>query len=530
MLPQEEIVVAAIGVRDPGKLDSPWANPGPQPSAESVHAAALTLSPGPVLLGGGEPTLRADLPSLIGQFKRPVTVITDGLALNKVDAVKRLRDEGLSGVRIGIHSARADAHDWLVGIPGAHRRIRKSVETLQGAGVEVTAALTLTRPAMPYLEETIALFLRMGLTGVHIRMIERRGGAYGDYVSLSPRLGLLQPALEAGLRLGLRGRLRVSVTGVPHCTIPEFSEVMQPPPEWICPDGISPPSETVTHPGACPDCPPSCEGLSRDYADIFGWSEVISQHAMRPGPLMPSPPPESGDQVCEPPGRRGRQPATRVLRAITQSELANLGGDPMAGRAPGPALARVLINFPATEDTRSIRRRMVQASQEGAETLLILGPMDHPEALPLLREALRLSFQQVILCGDITGLGGQPPNQLLHLRGLTAAWVLDTPENQDVSAQVVGASGITVTHFHLITNTETLGSHLCVDSPAQDRFVFASQVGHGQATEVLAQHKEHPNFGPLSEALARPRNSLYGPPGTPIADINWPQPGLIEVD
>lgn len=173
---------------------------------------------------------------------------------------------------------------------------------------------------------------------------------------------------------------------------------------------------------------------------------------------------------------------------------------------------------------------MVQASQEGAETLLVVGPMDHPEALPLLREALRLSFQHVILCGDITGLGGQPPNQLFHLRGLTAAWVLDTPENQDVSAQVVGASGITVTHFHLITDTEMLGSHLCDDSPPQDRFVFASKVGHEQATGVLAQHKEHPNFGPLSHALEHPRSPLYGPPGTPIADINWPQSSVIEVD
>ncbi|MEC9391790.1 MAG: hypothetical protein VX944_17090, partial [Myxococcota bacterium] len=57
----EALLVTAARVREPGRLDSVWQIPGPEPALRAL----LQLAPDPtpsLVLGGGEPTLRSDFP------------------------------------------------------------------------------------------------------------------------------------------------------------------------------------------------------------------------------------------------------------------------------------------------------------------------------------------------------------------------------------------------------------------------------------------------------------------------------------
>jgi hypothetical protein len=86
--------------------------------------------------------------------------------------------------------------------------------------------------------------------------------------------------------------------------------------------------------------------------------------------------------------------------------------------------------------------RLVQAAQQGATILQVVGTMDHPEAITLLREAQRLSFPIVVLTGDITALVDKPKNQLFHLRGLKEIWIPAGPENEDLAKRIQATASV----------------------------------------------------------------------------------------
>ena len=99
----------------------------PDPPVAALGALAADAPLGPLWLVGGEPTLRGDLPALVLALSRahagPLGVATDGLALASAERLQMLRKAGLTHVRIALHTARPDAHDWLVGRDGAWHKV-----------------------------------------------------------------------------------------------------------------------------------------------------------------------------------------------------------------------------------------------------------------------------------------------------------------------------------------------------------------------------------------------------------------------
>lgn len=432
----ESILVASGRSRDPGRLDSRWQFDVAPPPLKALIEAANTVT-SRLVVGGGEPTLRNDFPHIIRQFGETAIVATDGLALHTERTVRSLVDNGLATVRIPIHSARSDAHDWLVGIPGAHRRIRQAIPTLRKAGVTVHAEVCLNRPTVAYLEETVAFLLMCGVRHFRFRMVRRLGPNDHNFVTTAPRYGLMQPSLDAALRTALRAGASVELEGLPHCAIPGFSDLHIPDPEWLVPHGMAiiQPREASGQ-TEC-ECEWSdCRGPHSDYTNLFGWSEFESERMADPCTISSVPRPLSGEDAKPPPPRQGRQPSTRISDVLRLSEHANVGGDPMAGRTLGEAHTVVAVRFPVEESTRSIKLRLVHAAQQGADTLQIAGDLNHPQALELIREALRLSFPKVVITGDLTGLANAPKNKLFQLRSLTEIWIPNTPSNIAVADRI----------------------------------------------------------------------------------------------
>ena len=155
-------LLAAGSLRSLGHVDTPLVHALSDPPIPAL----LDVLPDPgsvsgVLLSGGEPTLRKDLPDLLGEMAEKLTprlgMATDGLILSSDKSVQFLMDKGLKRVRIGFHSGRADAHDWVVGLQGAAKRVHKSLRVCVEAGLEVEVETLVTRPTVSYLEETVEL-------------------------------------------------------------------------------------------------------------------------------------------------------------------------------------------------------------------------------------------------------------------------------------------------------------------------------------------------------------------------------------
>jgi len=421
-------ILCATAERQASRLDSPWQTGEAPPAEAIVHAAAQAPPAARWVMGGGEPTLRSDLPGLVAALAETGPVLgmrTDGLLLSREGIDQQLHDAGLSFVRIPLHCGRADAHDWLVRLPGASARVRKALDQCASGPLTLEAEVTLTRPTAPYLVETISLLVRHGVNAIDLRLLERRGPAAEDYIALAPRLGLLQPLLEDAVRQALRHGVDVRLIGVPLCAAPSFPECHIPADSrtWAIPEGIEV-QPTDPSDAGCPGCPgaPGCSGAPAGYGTLFGWAEVQSEGGpqARAQPVQTRPLPASGDPIPPPPGRAGRAPATRLRAAVRQSEHSNLGGDPLAGRHLDPDAAEVVaIEFMPDLPTRHIRMRLVRAAQHGAHTLRIQGAsLQHPEAHDLIREAQRLSFDRVEVWGEGSLLDGWSDPQLRHLRGL----------------------------------------------------------------------------------------------------------------
>ena len=210
------------------------------------------------MLTGGEPSLRADLPTLLA-VAGPSGMRTDGLLLSRPSVLAALKKAGLSRVRIVIHSSRPDAHDWLSGAPGSLKRSLRGLQACVRIGLPVEVEIVLTRPTITHLPETVSLVARLGARGIALRRLSAQGGAEADFVALSPRLGLLRSPLEEAMAAADAAGVPAWIEGVPACMAPPNR-----------PLGVPDVRETA----ACSDCPPSCPGYPADYAERFGLAEL----------------------------------------------------------------------------------------------------------------------------------------------------------------------------------------------------------------------------------------------------------------
>ena len=250
--------------RSAGLLDEPSL---PVRTLAELRGDLAGLPPGGRwMLRGGEPTMRPDLLTVIRTVKaagpNQLWMRTDGLALVSGPVCASLKRAGLSGVRIPLHSGRADAHDWLVGQPGAAKRVSRAIRAAAAAKLRVEVEITMTRSTTPYLEETAALALRLGASGLWLRRIRPRGPAAAQFITVSPRLGMLRGPVEAAVRTAVERGASVWVEGVPRCVVPGATG-------HLCGDG----ADTAPCHQACPG-PPDCAGVPIEYTERFGWAEL----------------------------------------------------------------------------------------------------------------------------------------------------------------------------------------------------------------------------------------------------------------
>jgi len=391
-------------------LDDCSAEPVEDPSFAALKQAVT----GPVWITGGEPTLRKDFPALLREL--PVAgIITDGAVFAHPKAIQALGDR-LPCVRVRLHSARADAHDFLVGTPGAWKRTVRGIQALVQGRIPAQVEVGLTRPTMDHLEETVRLVHKLGVRHIVFRRITALGEGARHDVMLVARWGLLIDPLDAAVARARRSGMTVRVEGVPGCIAPEgvllepvFLRAAEGPWPFL---EIAPP-----HAPGCAEC--SCVGPGQDYIDRFGRGEIESTTNER-ARAIDRPERKLADGTVWPPSRGGRAPYTRVRDVVVASKRPTLGDDPLIGIRATPEQTGLRMAFRKNETTRSARIRLVKLAQHRPETLRIVQDrLDHPQIAELVREVTRLQFDRVELAGELGGLALWSDAQLRRVRKLT---------------------------------------------------------------------------------------------------------------
>lgn len=401
------VLAVGGGPRGASRLDHP------DPAVAAVPAAAVweAAPAGPVWLGGGEPTLRADLLELLAGLRaRGATpgLETDGEAFVLPGVPAALAGAGVRALRVALHSPVAAAHDWLVGRPGAAKRALRAVSLARDAGLHVDLVATVTRPTMDHLPALGALAAGAGVRALRLRRLRASGPAAAGFITLAPRYGLMEPLLEECVARAAAAGVRVRLDGLPRCAAPRAPAAAFR-------------AEAGPHAPGCPACPgaPLCGGAPADYTAVFGRAEFDSEAGTTPGRPVAAPP-VPGVAPAPPPARHGRAPATRLRAVRRQAAFPDLGGDPQAGEPPRhPPPATVTLRFAGP--TRALRAEVLRLAQErpGAIRVADDASIAHPAAAELLRECLRAA-PVVEIEADLRPLAHLPEPVLAGLRGLRA--------------------------------------------------------------------------------------------------------------
>jgi hypothetical protein len=394
---------------------------GSDPDIETL-AAAVANSPAELhWLSGAESTLRADLPQLIRTLSEtPIGLDTDGLALVSDSVIGVLMQAGLSRVRIGLHSSHSDAHDWLVGLPGAAKRARRALRTCLKASLEVDAQIILSRPTTEHLPETVALLRHLGVSRIHIRRPVLLDALHDRAIALSPRLSLLEPWLEACLQEA--GDMELLVHDIPPCVAPGLPIKHFESEPWVLTAGLQ---LQASHGAGCTNCPQNfrCAGGPADYTALFGRLELDSAGPLpRDSICVPSTLPEG---ATPPPVRAGRSPATRIRQVHRQLALGRLYGDPVNGQDPAESPQQICVRLQGS--SREIRKALVRAAQEGAPELVVeaVGLEPHPDLAELLMDSGRLSFERIILRAPEAHIASLGDKKRVALRRISQVEAID---------------------------------------------------------------------------------------------------------
>jgi len=307
-----------------------------------------------IILWGGEPTMREDLPALLGhcqeQGARHISIRTDGLIFTKEGMARVLKKKGLDCIYVSLPSSRTDACDWLLG-KGFLGKVIRGIRNALQEDLDVVVDIPLTRSTIDHIGETIAMVHRLGIQKVLLRRLTF-GRDESAIVALTPRFGILKLPLMSAINQAKRLGVYVQIEGIPDCILGELTTH-----RTKFSEGLA--EERYT----CISCDSRCCKLPEEYLARFGWAEVWdTQQDQKPTSLS--------------------------------------------------------LHFTAQESTRSIRQRLMLAAQSLVSELRILGDFSHPEIYPILRETLRLSIEKISLVGDLKPLRRLTKLELLRLRGV----------------------------------------------------------------------------------------------------------------
>lgn len=157
-------------------------------------------------IGGGEPTLRADLLPLVREarargFER-VRLQTNAAMLSYPEVARRLADAGVTEIAVSIKGPDAATHDRLARTPGSFELLCRGVDSARACGLPVEGDVLAYRSTTRLLPEIVRAFHARGVERFRVWMMAP-DPSDAEAVAEEPRLAEVARAVEEALALGL---------------------------------------------------------------------------------------------------------------------------------------------------------------------------------------------------------------------------------------------------------------------------------------------------------------------------------------
>jgi len=240
-------------------------------------------------IGGGEPTIRKDLLTLISYAKQLkfeiVRIETNGILLSYPDYCKQLAEAGLDFVKISIHGHKPEIHNSLTQFPSSFNYVMKAIENLQALKLRVEINTVINKINYKYYPQFIDFFAQKGIGSFIIIYPIYVGQMAKNWREIGVSMKELAPYLKKALDLADKLELdKALIFNIPPCCLPGYEKYMV---------EFSPFRTKVEGPGTivenvdfdrkkvkkkikkCHQCKyfNNCEGIFLDYLKFFGTKE-----------------------------------------------------------------------------------------------------------------------------------------------------------------------------------------------------------------------------------------------------------------
>jgi len=261
-----------------------------------------------LILTGGEPTLRPELPDLIRQARQlgftQIELQTNGRRVADEHLARKLAEAGLTSALVALHGPNQEIHDLIVRRRGAFAEAIAGMRNLIANRVTVRTNTVISKLNLPHLEAMVPFLssqfpeLRMAqLTFPH-----PNGNAYKNFEQVIPQLGEAARRVVHTLRKGLRREIWFLVEAIPPCLLPGFEKhSMDIRPRQVMgsdmgsglPDGRVPQYREALRAEKrkgeqCGTCSLSsvCDGIWKEYAEKLGTEELSPVSQLEPEYLI----------------------------------------------------------------------------------------------------------------------------------------------------------------------------------------------------------------------------------------------------
>ena len=181
-----------------------------------------------LIITGGEPTIRKELPDIIQYAKAAniewIELQTNGRRLKDAELVQRLREAGLTSSLVALHSHNSKVHDSITQREGSLSETIAGINNLIDNGVEVRTNTVISRLNVDHLDKLASFMVEEipGLSAAQLTFPHPNGNAYRNFDWVVPRLTESYQKIIAAIKIALRGDLWIMVEAVPFCFLPGF--------------------------------------------------------------------------------------------------------------------------------------------------------------------------------------------------------------------------------------------------------------------------------------------------------------------
>lgn len=177
-----------------------------------------------LIVTGGEPTSRGDLPELCGEALRlgyrAIQLQTHGGRLADPTFTRILKEAGVAAVDVPLYGARPDPHDRVTGVGGSFRRALAGARQAREAGMELAIHATVFRSTLSEVPGLLRLAADLGARHFSLEPVGFID-SLAAYEREAPGLAELGDAVASALEETSAAQMEISTAAIPACALPE---------------------------------------------------------------------------------------------------------------------------------------------------------------------------------------------------------------------------------------------------------------------------------------------------------------------